>query len=53
MSTPELEARLADLPRPKRTAANALLAALVELLGQGTVTVDQIREATTHLTVEH
>jgi hypothetical protein len=53
MSTPELETRLAHLPRPKRTATNALLAALVELLGQGTVTVDQIREATDHLTVEH
>ena len=53
MSTPELETRLAHLPRTKRRATNALLAALVELVGQGTVTVDQIREATNHLTVEH
>ena len=44
MSTPELETRLAHLPRTKRRATNALLAALVELVGQGTVTVDQIRD---------
>ena len=53
MSIPELESQLAHLPRTKRRATNALLSALVELVGQGTVTVDQIREATNHLTIEH
>lgn len=52
MSTPELETRLAHMPRPKRSATNALLAALVDLLGQGDVTVDQIRATTDRLTVQ-
>jgi len=50
MSTTELEARLAHMPSPKRSATSALLAALVDLLEEGSITVDQIRETTDRLT---